>query len=222
LIFFLDGRSFFRQAIIPLALALGAIGAHAPVFAGSTAHHLGQRVPRWGFALLIIALLAIDLALPSPVAQGNGRVTALSPEERAAMAWVQAETAATARFLVISGDTWALDRSGEWLPSLAGRVSVATPQGNEWVPGGVFWSRVEAHRTAQACSTRDGACLENWSRQSGLSFTHVYLPKRGGPDCDLYLRCALRADPAYRVLYDGPGATIFARVESERAEINAA
>lgn len=60
-------------------------------------------------------------------------------------------------------------------------------------------------------------CLDAWSQVHGISYTHIFLPKGPGDDvpdnqwCCWSLRESLRNDPGYVVIYDGPGATVFAR-----------
>jgi len=120
--------------------------------------------------------------------------------------------------LVISAEPWWRDRSSEWFPVLASRISVATPQGLEWFPNGRFDRVRDAHERAQMCATRDAACLKQWSASTGMRYTHVYVSKTvpsalkalDYADCCPALRASLYADPSYAVTYDGPGATIFA------------
>jgi hypothetical protein len=100
---------------------------------------------------------------------------------------------------------------------LAGRRSVATVQGSEWLRG-EFPDRVEAHEELQLCAEQDVACLEAWGAEWRQSFDYVYLPKQAestaGPiehpdECCAALRQSLLAAPEYTAVYDGPGATIF-------------
>ena len=126
------------------------------------------------------------------------------------MRWVGQETSESSRFLVLSGlPQWSADSISEWFPALSGRVSVVTPQGSEWLPNREFSRLLETHATAQACATEDAACLDRWSDDNGISFSHVYVAKR--QSCCPVLTDALRGDPSYLTVYDGPGAAIFAR-----------
>jgi hypothetical protein len=118
----------------------------------------------------------------------------------------------------VSDDRWPIDRTSEWFPVLAGRVSVATVQGQEWVEGGAFRSSIDDYDLLQECSERDGSCLADWSDATGVDFDYVYIPKiapRFAPssveECCDTLRRMLEQDGGYRKAYDGGGAVIFAR-----------
>ena len=80
------------------------------------------------------------------------QLTGLSADEQAAMSWSAANTAPSARFLIVSGDQWALDRTTEWFPVLAQRQSVVTTQGYEWRDGDSFRMRLKAYDDAQKCA----------------------------------------------------------------------
>lgn len=167
-------------------------------------------------AVAILACYLVLMALVSTPAQ----LTAMSAVERAAMQWPADHTPAGSRFLVVSGDQWASDRSSEWFPALTGRVSAVTPQGYEWAPGRAFSQRLSDYRALQKCSDRDAACIAGWSRERDIGFDYLYLPKSSPRsattvndpnECCAALRASLRADPAYATVFDGPGATIFQR-----------
>ena len=48
--------------------------------------------------------------------------------------------------------------------------------------------------------------------ETGTPFTHVYVPKLRRGQCCGSLLGSLQQDPRYRLVYDGPGAMIVARV----------
>ena len=52
--------------------------------------------------------------------------------------------------------------------------------------------------------------LDAWAREHRLSFTHVYVATTAGEQCCWPLLTSLDADPRYRLIYDGPGATVYA------------
>lgn len=164
-------------------------------------------------ALVIYMLLYALLRTQTGV---QAVLVALAPEERQAMQWVAQHTPAASTFLVVTGDgLWGGDRSSEWFPVLAERVSVATVQGREWLPG--FMDRASGYTKLQACADGDVDALEEWAREEGLSHTHLYIPKRepvgrsGGQPCCQGLRASLGYSGRYAVVYDGPGATVYAR-----------
>jgi hypothetical protein len=135
----------------------------------------------------------------------------LSDAERITLKATADHSPPSARFLIISGDAARFDRTGEWFPALAARNSLVSPQPLLWPSGGRFGSRLEAHAGAQACAWEDTACLVRWARQAQTDFTHVYVVRRADRSCCDALRAGLRADSAYKVVYDGPGGTIFER-----------
>ena len=138
-------------------------------------------------------------------------LVSLSRDERAAMRWVARETPPESRFLIVPDTGWATAKTSEWFPVLAERVSVATVQGQEWLPGGAFARRVHAYEQAWECGYRVAACLDTWSEETGITFTHVYIARSPAGQCCTTLVASLGEDPRYELVYDGPGATIYAR-----------
>lgn len=222
--FVLDPRSAHTVATVPLALLAG-IGISEwllPLLSRAprpTMEASGEVSGEGGGAkgLLGQGVLAFIFlyALLSALAPGRPLLEPLSPEERQAMAWVAGHTPPESRFLVLTGDHWPEDRSAEWFPVLAGRVSVATVQATEWLPG--FERRARGYVTLQRCARQDVACLERWAQQAGVAFSHVYVARRpavargASGDCCSGLLSALFCDRGYRLLYDGPGAAVFGR-----------
>jgi hypothetical protein len=152
-------------------------------------------------------------------------------EEREAMEWVSHNTPQHSRFLVVTSERWPVDRSSEWFPVLAQRVSVATVQGAEWLPNGEFARRVEGNDELRTCAVDGVDCLKRWILGHGVEVTLVYVPKRHATlhsaalyrgtevpeDCCRTLRDELTADPRYLIAYDNPGVTVFWRNEAAGA-----
>jgi hypothetical protein len=137
-------------------------------------------------------------------------LTALAPEERSAMRWAQTSTSPDSRFLIVSGISWPVDRVSEWFPVIADRVSVATPQGYEWVVGDdVFATRQTMHDHAQGCSWVDSACILEWRKLKETDFDYIYVPKPPWGQCCEHFVHSLSIDTRFRLAYDGPGATIY-------------
>ena len=144
-------------------------------------------------------------------------LTGLSRGEREAMRWIASNTPESSVFLVLTPDDWIVDRSSEWFPTLANRQSVATVQGHEWLGG--FARHVDQNRALGKCARGGGvSCLTSWAKETGVSFTHVYVPKRPPVYMtysnikDEWYRClldSLRDHPSYLLLYDEPGASVF-------------
>lgn len=148
-----------------------------------------------------------------PVESELRSLTALTPADIAAMDWVHDMSPAEAQFLVISQRMdWTTDKTSEWFPVLAGRPSVVTAQGYEWLPDRVFISRIQQHWAAQACVDQDANCIENWAASTGHTFEYVYVRLvNPEPTMCCTLVPSLLNDPRYQLVYTGPGAAIFAR-----------
>ncbi len=136
-------------------------------------------------------------------------LTSLTRDERDAMQWVAQETPAGSRFLVISGKgIWPSDDESEWFPTLSNRISLATPQGYEWTPDRMFQIQIWKHDQLQACTWQDSGCIDRWSIITGNSFDYVYVRNTEG----VYpIASSLTADYRFDLVYNGPGAMIFAR-----------
>jgi hypothetical protein len=145
-------------------------------------------------------------------------LTGMKPDERDAMRWVAGNTAPGSRFAVVSADGWSVDRTSEWFPVLAGRKSVATVQGTEWLAGGRFTRQQGDFLALQKCANLPSACLDQWAAQTNNPFDYVYITKippraerQSNGVCCAVLRAALNDDARYSAVYDGDGATIFQR-----------
>jgi hypothetical protein len=214
----LDTRQGSTFATVPIALLAGVAVAHLllPAMRAIGAPTL-RRTPgyaHWSPEVVLgvfLVFATVTALLRTPIPAGIGDMGALSPAERQAMAWVSEETSPDARFLIVAGTPWEIDRTSEWLPALASRRSVATVQGFEWRPIGEFARKQREYDALQACAGWFSSCLRDWSRTTGESFTHVYIPKQPDRDCCRLLRYSLERDPGYRMIYDGPGAVLFER-----------
>lgn len=228
----LDFRGMGIYVTVPLALlaGVGVADGLLPMLAGAE-HELRSSSPeRQRWAAFVLGCIVI-YATVAGMLTATRTLAALSPENRQAMEWVAANTPDTSRFLVVnnaaatgaqsaSGADWwvgqRFENTSEWFPALTGRESVATPQGREWIAPD-FGDRVRDYLGLQVCADRSGDCLESWAKKTGVDFQYVYLPKEsddGGPTddsgaCCWPLRNALRADPRFRTVFDGPGATVF-------------
>lgn len=217
-IILLDSRAGATYATVPVAMLVGVAVADAllPLLRGLQIRRALLRGSGWPTALLLTMLgyATVTASTTHPDLVGEGRfLTVLSPSQRAAMRWVSSSTPPGSRFLVITGSFWAMDKASEWFPVLAERVSVATPQGSEWLPNDAFTTFVNMHARAQQCASADAECLERWSATEKMPFTHVYVvkPDSDDPACCEALAASLAGDPRYAVVYDAPGAVVFAR-----------
>jgi hypothetical protein len=218
----LDTNAAATDATIPLALlaAVGFIDVVAPALASvsraaadtaADAGLLRSRPVR--LSLVVLAGVAFLGAVYRPIDASPDHV--VPADVRASMAWIAANTPPTATFAVVAG--LSADQVSEWFPALAGRRSVATIQGYEWLGSQRWWRQYDLDTSLQACSGATDSCLTAWMRQYRVAPTYVYLPKGRltGPlspaDCCSALRQTLAASPAYAIVYDGPGASIFER-----------
>ncbi|MEW6400686.1 MAG: glycosyltransferase family 39 protein [Chloroflexota bacterium] len=126
--------------------------------------------------------------------------TTLRRVDRAALAWIQANAPADARFLILTGKIGAMtDPMQEWFPALAERRSQTTLQGLEWTLAEGFMPRLNALDQLQTCDTAE--CLDDWSATTGLDFTHLLLKKKG-------IRETLPAslsDAGYELIFENEG-----------------
>jgi hypothetical protein len=213
-----DTRSFSWLSAPVLAIGLGGLAGSA---VASLAHRVSQarlggpgggRGARVRPAAWAISGVTLAILLGATWFFNGGSVpgrSVLSADERAAMAWVADRTPEATRFVVVTGDAWSTDRSAEWFPVLARRVSVATPQGTEWLPNREFARRIEEHLALQRCGTRDARCLAEWARETERSFDAVYVADHVSARCCSTLRASLEADPGYQRMYVSNETTIF-------------
>lgn len=138
-------------------------------------------------------------------------LVALSADERAGLEWVRANTPSDSKFLIISGESWQTDKTAEWFPVLAERVSVATVQGYEWVENDYFLHRVWVHDYAWGCAFDDAECIARLRTQTVTAFDYLLVTKPPYGQCCERLISTLRDEGLYRIEYDAAGATIFKR-----------
>jgi hypothetical protein len=109
----------------------------------------------------------------------------LYPSNREAMTWVQENTPASSRFLVLTGDSSVFcDPVSEWFPALSGRQNLTTIQGTEWTQGPNFANYVWSAMDVQGClANGDASCLDQAASRS--SYDYIYMSKvlRGNSNC---------------------------------------
>lgn len=216
----LDPRAFGNVASVPVALlaGIGVADVLVPMLLRADDAQPVTERRRWILPGAVLGFLFSYAVLNAIIATPR-LLTSLQPDEREAMSWVSTNTPPDSRFLVVTNDTWAVDRTSEWFPVLAARRSVATVQGYEWVRGS-FREQLDSYRGVQLCADSDSTCIDAWSTRTGIGFDYIYVPKVAAfrrraaehPDeCCAALRASLRIDARYRVVFDGPGATVFER-----------
>lgn len=226
-IFFINPRNPDTPAMLPLAMLagvtmdrlirLGILGAGAADRVkdargeaaaernGAWVRSLSRTWPLAVPVLMLGYLISYSFMSAWTVASAS---SALPREERDAMRWVSGNTPETSTFLVLRSSKWfGEDPTSEWFPALAQRVSLATVQGYEWLPNLQFHGRQKPFNALQACASSDASCLSRWTTRTGIAASHVYL----STGCCMPLQRSLRSSPDYALVYDGKGATIFAR-----------
>jgi hypothetical protein len=218
-IIFLDLRAFPTFTMVPIAMlaGIGFVEVVLPAVRAAVASAQdGQGLRRPALAPVVVtaffAVYLVGRLFITDPGQANELVVlkSLSKEERAAMTWVSKSTPVGSRFLIVPDSSWETARTSEWFPVLARRTSVTTVQGTEWLPKGSFSSRVNDYYTAFECGYGTTDCLDTWLLAGGPDFSHVYLAKSPVQCCSTLL-ASLQSVAAYELIYDGPGATIFAR-----------
>jgi hypothetical protein len=170
-------------------------------------------------------MLIASMVSATSTAPGYSEVeilTTLGSGQRAAMEWIDEHTPADARFLVIPRGGWQTDKEAEWFPVFAQRASVATVQGTEWINHGGFDAQVDAFDAAWECGYRTAVCLEEWIEDYDRPFEYVYIPADNGLGCCSTLVDSLRDNSDYRLLYFGPGGSVFGPAEAQAAAQGAA
>jgi hypothetical protein len=221
-----DARQGPTFATVPVAM-LGGIAIVDVLLPALLAGDRLQNVPpsrgrRW-LAAAVLAFLAIygtagAVSRDPDLGREQRFLYSLAPGDRIAMRWIAEHTPSNSHFLIITGGAngWSADRTSEWFPVYTGRVSVATAQGYEWVPGrDQFRSRRLAFEAFQRCAPRTVACLDSLSQAENIPFTHVYVSRldpRVPFDCCVSLKSSLARDGRYDEVYRGAdGGAVFAR-----------
>ncbi len=95
------------------------------------------------------------------------------------------------------------------------RVSLATVQGYEWLPGQMEVRR-DQYNDLQDCATQNLDCIDRWADEYQLTFGYIFLLKikddlGNSVECCYSLRNSIENSSNYNLIFDGPGATIFAQ-----------
>jgi hypothetical protein len=109
----------------------------------------------------------------------------LYPPNREAMTWVRENTPASARFIVLTGDSSVFcDAVSEWFPALSGRQNLTTIQGTEWTQGPNFANYVWSTLDVQGClANGDASCLDDAVSRSSYDYIYVSKVLRGNSNC---------------------------------------
>ncbi len=193
--------------VIPRIVALGSGWSEAATDWTSYMSDSGAVRAVTGYVLLfaLFGAFSYDLSLSNYI---------VPQPTRQAMQWVQAHAPSDARFLVLTGHTDPFsDPSTEWFPVLAGRTSMNTIQGQEWMLGPRFKPFLDDATQLQSCLNSSPACLDEWASAQGLQYDYIFLesPDRSAGITSGLLLYQLMRDAHFSLVYQNEGAVVFAR-----------
>lgn len=202
---------------ISMLVAVGVLDVVVPATKRATAMLLPGSADASGSVTTGVVTAAIVLIGLGSSLGTYDRNAALTSADRGAMSWVAENQPAGRAFVVLGASPWGSDDVAEWFPALADRRSLTTSQGLEWVPGGAHARESQAEDALRACQPRiaDG-CLTAWLAMHAepVGDWGLYIAaddsmaSQPGADCCLAVRAWVRANPGFRIVYDGPGALI--------------
>ncbi|GAB4540420.1 MAG: hypothetical protein Fur002_07040 [Anaerolineales bacterium] len=145
------------------------------------------------FALVLLGIifyLLIECAFHAQVIQK----LSLPPAARQMMAWVNRNTPADGKFLILTGRANVMtDSTQEWFPAFAARHSTTTLQGLEWTLGAKFtlrWLQLDALQRCRAIE-----CVDTLTRAMNLDFNYVVVNRAAFPT-------SLFSSSRYETLFD--------------------
>lgn len=149
---------------------------------------------------LVLTLLFIESGLYGFRLVNNSLKTA----DLQAMEWIRVNTATDASFLPLTGvPSPEIDPFVEWFPALTERRSQSTIQGYEWLLGNLFYVRYSELAELQRCDSV--ACVEDWSKTTGLDYDFIVLREvRMGDLVGLF-----QVEDEYVEVYSADGIIIF-------------
>jgi hypothetical protein len=140
----------------------------------------------------------------------------LTGETREAFVWIQNDTPADSRFIVLTGESdLFFDSTLEWFPALTGRISKTTIQGHEWLDGKNFLARAQQAQTVQNClvAVKPLACIEDAAREYGMEYNYIYIAGDAVPTRADRIVAELGYNAGYRLVYQTDGAVIFETIK---------
>ncbi len=206
-------RMIPTSSSIPLSMMAG-LGMQYVFRAGLQSFVAKNKIVTYQICLILVCMF---LSFATIFGHGFNQFGYLPKDERVAMDWIKQNTPPTSSFVVISpvpSWLWFLDTTLEWFPALAERKSLTTVQGYEWLPG--FSKRLLVNKKLKMCNDEDVTCLQRFSLAEHVQYHYVYVSKHVRlesdlPPCCLLLLQSLSTSPQYQKVYDGPGATVWAK-----------
>jgi hypothetical protein len=173
IVFIFEPRLGAAYAAVPTALLAG-VGVRLCLLGSKQDQQPAGKYPAiQRLALGFLCLYGLVAAYLAPQYQR------LSQEQFESMDWIQAQTPADATFIVLTGiDHYGVDYISEWFPSLAQRISIATPQGYEWLPNQQFNQRAALHAELQSYIEKDWNQIDAWASNNQVDYSHIYISKK--------------------------------------------
>ncbi len=173
--FLVEPRSAATYAMIPLAMLAGIATAEIILPALRPAANPQSRTAHILFIFIALYMLGSTFYFDIQLAG-----TTVSNSNREAFQWIQSNTPANSKFLVLTGEPELFcDGVSEWFPALTGRVSLTTVQGTEWLPKR-FAVAALSQSTIQNCLSGNDAlgCVEQTARQANLQYDFIYVVRQ--------------------------------------------
>jgi hypothetical protein len=175
--FFVEGRSAHLPAAVPLAMlaSIALVDVILPGLRNAGKQDVPQEnVTRSEMAVFFYLFLFLVFAAGEFGWQIS--TSRVYPGDRMAMQWVQSNTAADAKFLVLTGSpVISYDPVPEWFPMLTGRSSLLTVQGLEWVAGKDFGEAVAQAEAMQTCLSVSAECI--LGSEAAQDFDYLYISR---------------------------------------------
>jgi hypothetical protein len=230
LLIVLDPRSANRTAVLPLMMAAGvAVNAvllpgfnslrqnisgpqgDEPQVSGSLSADLNSST---GKSVLISLFLITFISTYMSGFLSQPGLTALSVDNRQAMAWIGQNTPKEAQFFVLpASQSWFTDKVSEWFPSLANRKSITTVQGLEWLPKSVQAEKIKLYAEIFRCQPPYMTCIQTIDQPTIGTFDYIYVSLQGNENqtsvFDTSVAFELQLDARYKLVYKNSSVEIF-------------
>lgn len=164
--------------------------------------------------IIFTFFLAYFIMSAYAIVQEDSQSLVVSQGDLSTFDWINANLPPNQQFVLITGVDSLTDSTSEWFPALTQENSLATVQGQEWTQGKKFTALLNSSANLQLCVVQDTSCIEDWTKETGLSFDYVYLRKwvvksqEGEAFYDWPLLDSLVESGKYRVIYDSENAMI--------------
>jgi hypothetical protein len=154
---------------------------------------------------ILLALLFLSLIMGMQLFGMELSGNHVSNDTLQAFEWILSHTDEESRFLVLTGETAALeDFTNEWFPVLTRRMSVTTLQGLEWSGIGNFSNRILLLEEIQRCRLNQKIleCAESLAEKSNLRFDYFLILRKSTDPLIPYLESPpLDEKRQYEIVY---------------------